>query len=1623
MKNPVTQSLISTLKSNAKTKISDNDIKYLSIYYHRLSGQDFESSKACEFKAEAFKNVALFHRKLGNKRKPDETIIAIRNQEFNKNRHKLEAKQSVVFIILQDQPFVIDSLLIKLNSLHKTPLRILHPLFAVVRDKTNKALSYQRAIDVTEDAADSAAYLFESHIQFAIQHTAESDHQELITQLHKVINDVTTVTTDWLAMKSHVGRLAKIVENSKGKPIFSEYSEFFNWITEDHFTFLGYCELALSGEQKSRKVQLDQSSTLGVLQIALEDEIDPVSEILPPIEFMETSPLVFTKTRARANIHRSKYMDCILLNQDFGSHKPTRKVHCIVGFLASSTAVLSTSSIPHIGRKSRYVLETSTLRYGGYAYKELRSILETLPRDKLLQMDMNSLYSLCMTLLNQQNRKTRLHIHRNVCGHFYSCLVYIPKELFNSQLRLKIQAYLAQALDASETEFDVYFSESILTRIHFTIHTRNATDDKIDPIALEKAIQDISHDWNEKLFEALCAMQDADHATQSMNLFRDAFSVSYQQDFSIKDALKDIEIFSKTSEHTIQTRLHLGKKDDESGKIIATRASFKIYTCNTSPILSDVIPILENMGIRIHSGRPYQVKSTDGKILFVLDFEISRLDKEEFNAEQSTNEFEQTFVHCWSGDIENDGYNQLTLLSGISWRRISMIRAYYRYLKQIRLRYSENYIIDALVKNPRLISAISQLFGATYDPRRKKIGIRKLKNQVNDLLKKVSTLDETRIIRAFLDVMDATLRTNYFQPYDNGEPKSYISMKIRSRDIPRIPQPAPLYEIFVYSPAVEGVHLRGGKVARGGLRWSDRPEDFRTEVLGLVKAQRVKNAVIVPVGSKGGFVAKRLSVLNPAAHPGAAQQEVIQCYKTFISALLDITDNIVEGQVIAPKNVLRMDQNDPYLVVAADKGTATFSDIANGISEDYGFWLGDAFASGGSAGYDHKKMGITARGAWESVKRHFRELGKDIQSEPFTVVGIGDMAGDVFGNGMLLSKQIKLLAAFNHKHIFIDPNPDPQSSYKERQRLFQMPASSWADYNTALISKGGGVFERSAKSINLSAQIKKILGAKQNQYTPTQLINLMLKSDIELLWNGGIGTYVKASGETHADAQDKNNDALRVDANELHCRVIGEGGNLGLTQLARIEYCQQGGLCYSDAIDNSAGVDTSDHEVNIKIILNSAIQSGKLTTERRNNLLVKMEKDVGKLVLANNYLQTQVISLEANQGLALMSAQTHTIELLEASGLLNRKIEFLPDSRELKEMMDHHSSLTRAEISVLLSYSKMDLYQKLLNSRLPDEPYLESEIIEYFPPLMSASYDQEIRQHSLKREIISTQITNNLVGTMGTTFTPRMEALTGNVAEDIAAAYICARDILDSRTLMAEIQALDNRVATDIQMSAITSVVECLESLCLWIVRNSLHSFNISELFNRYAHQFKSLQENIETIMQSVEESVGESVGESVAADEYAQKIEQYIAQGLPKKIAAKLVRTTALIYGLDIIDIAETTKRPLALTATVYFSIAKRLNINWIYQQIKDLPRENIWHDRCRFSLTANLREHKSALTRAIINQSTSTSYAKLLAEWLENNTHSMQTYDKLFHSLSHERKLDISMLSVMVDEINRLI
>ena len=1034
----------------------------------------------------------------------------------------------------------------------------------------------------------------------------------------------------------------------------------------------------------------------------------------------------------------------------------------------------------------------------------------------------------------------------------------------------------------------------------------------------------------------------------------------------------------------------------------------RLYSNNVSLDLSDVIPILENLGMRVLGERPYEIERNDDKSYWIHDFTLQYALIADIDVQQVREVFEQAFLAVWDGRAESDSFNRLVLGTRLSWREVAVLRALAKYMKQVRYPFSDVYIADTLSKHLGIALDLLELFRKRFDPdlalddEQRAVDEGLIVKRVLDALDRVEQLNEDRIVRYYLALIQATLRTNYFQAAPGGEQKDYFAFKFSPRQIPDLPKPVPAYEIFVYSPKVEGVHLRGGKVARGGLRWSDRREDFRTEVLGLVKAQQVKNSVIVPVGAKGGFVVKQLSV---TAGREEIQREGVNCYKTFIRALLDVSDNLSGQDVLVPERVVRKDEDDTYLVVAADKGTATFSDIANEIANEYGFWLGDAFASGGSIGYDHKKMGITARGAWVSVQRHFRELGVNVQKEEFTVIGIGDMGGDVFGNGMLLSECIQLVAAFNHLHIFIDPDPDAKSSFAERQRLFALPRSSWADYEEKLISEGGGVFLRSAKSIAISEPMKQRFDISADQLTPAELISALLRAEVDLLWNGGIGTYVKGSTETHADVGDKANDNLRVDGRQLRCKVIGEGGNLGFTQLGRVEFALNGGRCYTDFIDNSAGVDCSDHEVNVKILLNQLVSDGDMTEKQRNNLLEEMTDDVSELVLHNNYRQTQSIGVSVSEAPLRVNEHRRLISTMESDGLLDRSMEYIPDDETLQERLKEGKGLTAPELSVLTSYIKGWLKEVIVKSDLPDNEFMAASVSRAFPALISERYNDSMSNHRLRREIISTQIANDIVNLMGLNFIQRLASSSVTSVTDTIRAYVIACDVYGLQELWAEIEALDYVVPTSVQNRLMVAVQRQIRLATRWFLRNRSQLDDPGAAVQRFAEPVRELSSRLGEVLVGAQR------------DSYEERVREEVDAGVPESLAARIAAARAMVRLLGIIDAARNTELPLIDVAAIDFQLLDRLHLYWFSKQISDLKVENYWQAMARESFLDELDWQSRAICARVLQSTDFDGQCdNCVDDWISRHSAELERWNKLVDDVGLTVNREYAMYSVAV-------
>lgn len=1265
----------------------------------------------------------------------DSHRIRVSNPSFrvDGNRHKAV---TIIEIVNDNMPFLVDSVMGELQDAASDILLVLHPMLYVERTAKGKL----SACHAQKPANAKAEVHRESVIHIHITRIDEDARTQLSERLDTLMADIRQTVRDWQPMRD---RLQSAVDNYKNAALpipseeLAEAIHFLEWINDDNFTFLGMREYRFVKDELIRQ----DDSGLGLLANPNLHVLRRGKEFVamtPEIrEFMmRPDPLIVSKANVKSRIHRRVHMDYIGVKLFDAKGKVAGELR-IVGLLAATTYTRSTRVIPYVRQKVERIMQRSGFDNQGHSGRALTNVLESYPRDELFQIEEDALYENAKAILNLDERpRVRVLARRDRFDRFVSILTYVPRDRYATEVRLEIGRSLAKAYDGRVSAWYVTYPEGPLVRVHFIVGRDQGETPNPPQEELEAVVSDIIRTWPDTLSSTMLNAFNADHSKVLGHRYADAFQAGYKEGFSAETALEDIITIEQLGPER-ETAIDFYRRPTDANH----RLSLKVYHYQDPIPLSARVPMLENMGFNVINERTFKITPLDGPLAYLHDISLETTNGEALDLSSGLMEqLEALFMSVWGGLAESDGYNALVVSTGLGWRDIAMVRALSRYLRQTGILYSEDYMWGTLARFPLVTAKLVDLFHTRFDPTPSERNLEKeasaIEQAILQQLESVSSLDDDRIIRRFLNIIMAMLRTNFFQPSADGSLNETFSFKFDPQQIEDLPQPRPFREIFVYSPRLEGVHLRFGKVARGGLRWSDRPQDFRTEVLGLVKAQQVKNAVIVPVGAKGGFVPKHLPVDGSREEIFA---EGTAAYKIFINALLDVTDNLDGDAIIAPRDVRRLDGDDPYLVVAADKGTATFSDTANAISEGRDFWLGDAFASGGSAGYDHKKMGITARGGWEAVKRHFREMDKDIQSEPFTVAGVGDMSGDVFGNGMLLSKSIRLIAAFDHRDIFIDPDPDPASSWVERKRIFDMGRSSWQDYDKSLISKGGGIFPRNAKSIDLSPEIQELLGLKKAKAAPQDIMTAILKTRMDLLWFGGIGTYIRATTETDADAGDRANDSIRITAPELHCKVIGEGANLGLTQKARIEFSQKGGRCNSDAIDNSAGVNSSDVEVNIKIALGAAVRSERLNTPQRNKLLASMTDEVAALVLRNNYLQTLAISLTEQRGMEDFGYQTRMMQQLEAKNLLNRAVEYLPDDVTLAEMEKANEVLTRPEIGVLLAYAKLTLYDALLASDIPDDTYLAKELFRYFPKKMERTYHGEIGSHRLRREIIATR--------------------------------------------------------------------------------------------------------------------------------------------------------------------------------------------------------------------------------------------------------------------------------------------
>jgi len=1521
--------------------------RFVRQYYLSVSAEDLVNRSLVDLYG-----TVVSHWHFINQRLPGEAKVQVFNPQLE--RDGWQSTHTVIEIVFDDMPFLVDSVSMALNLLNLNIHLIIHMgNLKLTRDKTGRVL---KLVDQNKEAEFSSS---EAVIYVEIDRQSDPEILKNISdEIKQVLTDVNVVVSDWPSMREKALNGLENLKNMKIKKNISEEVAFLEWVIEDHFTFLGYQEYDIIDQDNEKKYQLTLDSALGIANVkkyySSVCEISGLPIAAKSLIFSE-EVIIVGKTNVRSPVHRPTYTDFIMVKFFDDQGLLTKAIR----FTGLYTAVAYNSSprqIPLLRQKVDHILEKTGYLPRSYDSRALINILETLPRDDLIQATERELLDLSTSILHLQERKRiRLFVRHDLFGYFVSCLVFVPREKFNSLLCDRMREILLKGFDGLEIEFSTRFSESALARIHFVVRVDPKKTLQYDLKSLEDKLIESGKTWQDELSLALIEHAGEERANDLLKRYRHAFPASYRESFAAKSAIVDIDYFESIHDEN-SLGMSLYRPLEELEEVIR----FKLFKKGAVIPLSEVVPILENMGLKIISERPYKISPKNGSDAYWINDYRMLYHKDTMIDTDSIKEiFQDAFDHIWSGDAENDGFNHLVLNAKLSWREIMILRAYAKYLWQIGFAFSQEYIEKTLTTYTEITILLISLFHLRFDPKNESSDALQLIEQqkIEKLLENISNLNEDRILRRYMQVILATVRTNYYQTGADNRYKLYFSFKLLSSKIPELPLPVPLFEVFVYSPRVEAIHLRAAKVARGGIRWSDRREDFRTEILGLMKTQQVKNAVIVPMGAKGGFVVKKMPESGTRE---AMMIEVVHCYKTLMRGLLDLTDNYKGDHIIHPPSVIRYDDDDPYLVVAADKGTATFSDIANGLAKEYGFWLGDAFASGGETGYDHKKMGITAKGAWESVQQHFQELGQDIANQDFTVVGIGDMSGDVFGNGLLLSNHIKLVAAFNHEHIFLDPNPDPEKSFIERKRLFDLPRSSWKDYNPDLISNGGGVYLRSAKSIDLSIEMQRVLDLTQEKIVPNELIKAILRAKVDLLWNGGIGTYVKAMTETNAMVGDRTNDALRINGAELRCRVVGEGGNLGFTQFGRIEYAKLGGRLNTDAIDNSGGVNCSDNEVNIKILLNNVVDLGELTEKKRNELLADLQEEVSILVLNNNMLQTKAISLAVSQAAENLEMHGRLIKEMEKTGHLNRSLECLPDKEELLARKINNQGLTRPEIAVLMAYSKTLLKGSILNSSLPEDTYFQAVLEESFPVPLREKFKAYMSNHRLKREIIATQMSNVVVNEMGISFIGRLQDETGSEPADIVRAYIISREIYQAKELYAAINALKTTVVASAQHQMLQEVNRLIRRGTRWFLQNKGEQLNLSGVIKDFKGKIVEMSEILPKMLSGYDSEI-EVMTESL------------LKAKVPESLAYRVGGMSAMYSALDIIEAAQVHQLSIEKISSVYFTIGSRLELGWFRELIKKQPVNDHWEALARASFRDDLDKLQRRLTINIIQYGSS--------------------------------------------------
>ncbi|HEV2547955.1 MAG TPA: NAD-glutamate dehydrogenase [Stellaceae bacterium] len=1561
----------------------DDVARFLRQFYGHVPPDDI-----CARPAEDLYGAALSLWRFAESRTPGQAKVRVINPRLEE--HGWRSARTTVEIVNDDMPFLVDSITAALAAKGHTVHLVIHPILRVERDAGGRLTRLHDA-----DAKTNGKALRESFMHVEV--SEESDPRrlaELAMHLEGVLAEVRVAVEDWQPMRQ---RLAQIVDGLQGSPPPLPQSEqrealdFLAWLEDDNFTFLGFREYHF-GEGKEGGLDIVRGSGLGILRNESYTVFDGLRNFatLPPDvrEFLrEPRLMMISKSNRRAAVHRPVHMDVICVKMFDKSGKAVGE-RLFVGLFTSLAYSRSPRAIPLLRRKVEHVMGRSGFPPSSHDGKALLHILDTYPRDELFQIGEDELLEQALGILNLQERqRIALFVRRDPFERFVSCLVYVPRERYDTALRQRFAAILEEAFGGTVDSFNAQLDESVLGRVHFILRTKPGQVSLVEVAAVERKLAEAGRSWSDRLSAALAEAKGEEAGLALWRAYAGAFPTSYRERFVAPAAVYDIDRFEEVRQGAPIAVTFYRTLEAEASEL-----RFKIYRTGAPLALSDVLPVLEHLGLKAIAEVPYVIARGEGAALSMQDFSLT-MPTGEVDVARDRARFEAAFLRIWDGAMESDGLNRLVLGAGLDWRQVMVLRLYAKVLRQAGSTYSQAYMEDALAEHPAIARGLVALFERRFDLKGEEtrdVEETRLAASVERALDDVQSLDADRILRSFLLLVRKSLRTNYFQHDGKGEAKPYLSVKLASREIELFPLPRPLYEIFVLSPRVEGVHLRGGKVARGGIRWSDRKEDFRSEILSLMKAQVVKNAVIVPTGSKGGFVVKR-----PPAAREAYQAEGVECYKTLLRGMLDLTDNIVGAAVVPPKDVTRHDGDDPYLVVAADKGTATFSDIANAVSAEYGFWLGDAFASGGSEGYDHKAMGITARGAWETVKRHFRERGTDIQKTDFTIVGVGDMSGDVFGNGMLQSKHVKLLAAFDHRHIFLDPDPDPAKSFVERKRLFGLARSSWADYETKLISKGGGVFERGAKSVMLSPEIRARLGIEEKQLTPAELVQAILRAPVDLLWFGGIGTYVKARDERNSDVGDRGNEALRVNAEEVRAAVVGEGANLAVTQRGRIAYALKGGRINTDAIDNSAGVDTSDHEVNIKILLDSVVAAGDLTTKQRNKLLRDTTDAVAQLVLADNYLQGLALSLAEAQGAERLDQQLRVIRALERSGELDRAVEFIADDETLTTRAAAGRGLARPELAVLMAYVKNSLAQELNSSDIAADPRLERGLEAYFPPALVERFRPAIGRHCLRREIIATALANDLVNRGGISFLAEMRERTGRGATDVARAYMIVKQVFELDALWSAVSALDNKAPAAVQTEMLLATKRLLDRATAWFLRTGA-ALEIEAQIDAFRPGVAALAEHIGEILPAPQRA------------ELMRRADALKARGVPAEAALQAARLDFLVSAVDIVRLGLGSGLGIVDLGRIFYAVGARFRLDALRMACRRLKPETAWQKLAVDALQEDFYAHQAEFTAKAVADGGE------IGPWLNAQAPAFASVDALVREIEATPTPDLAMLTV---------